>query len=437
MRTKNDIKAVKQICLSSLVLAAVLTGATGQPARKDFNPATIYYQAFLAAPDLAQADRNYLYESDWRRQKLPERFGELMAQYDDQFRLLRRAAQATLPCDWGLDSSEGPATRLPHLARAKAVAQAARLRLLWNLQQGHQQEACDDLLAAFVLGRNLAQDGMFISTLVQIAIEAIILNGVAENFGHFSPEVLERLLKGLDAAPAHHTVAACIPAEKAYFQDWLLNKIQELRKAHPGDDAKVMEGVREDFLNLEKPDRRETSFWERINKAAGGTSEGLIQVLHGREQMYERLSPLLALAYAEYQTRRDQVVAEVEKSPNPLIASTAGFWKARAKEFSIQAYAAMVRAALEYKLHGEAGFKSVSDPCGQGPFGFRRFMFEGVDRGFELKSGYDMDGDKCVLIFVEKDGPLFYVSGPHVGEALSRRSPTEEFQRRYGITPVK
>jgi len=437
MRTENDVKTMRRICLSLLMLAAVLTGATGQPARTNINPATLYYQAFLAAPDLAQADRSFLFENDWRGQKLPERFGELVAQYDAQFKLVRRAAQATVPCDWGLDSSEGPATRLPHLARAKAVGQAARLRLLWNLQQGHQQEACDDLLAAFVLGRNLAQDGMLISTLVQISIEAIILNGVAENFGRFCPEVLERLSKGFDAAPAHHTVAACIQAEKAYFQDWLLNRIQELRKAHPGEDAKVMESIREDFLNVEKPDQRETSFWERINKAAGGTSEGLIQVLHGREQMYERLSPLLALAYAEYQARRDQLVAEVEKSPNPLIASTVGFWKARAKEFSIQAYLAMVRAAVEFKLHGEAGFKSVSDPCGQGPFVFRRFVFGGVDRGFELKSSYDMDGDKCVLIFVEKDGPLFYVSGPHVGEALPRRSSTEEFQQRYGVAPAK
>ena len=48
----------------------------------------------------------------------------------------------------------------------------------------------------------------------------------------------------------------------------------------------------------------------------------------------------------------------------------------------------MVHAAVEYKLHGESGLKSVMDPFGNGPFTFQRFVFKGVDRGFELKSAY-------------------------------------------------
>jgi hypothetical protein len=118
-----------------------------------------------------------------------------------------------------------------------------------------------------------------------------------------------------------------------------------------------------------------------------------------------------------------------------------GFLIARAKEFRNQVVLAMVRAAVEYKLRGEQGLRSVTDPCGQGPFGFRRFLFEGVDRGFELKSASD-DGDHpTALIFVEKEGPPFLVDGPRAGQALpptqSPQSASERFRERYGIRQSK
>jgi hypothetical protein len=126
---------------------------------------------------------------------------------------------------------------------------------------------------------------------------------------------------------------------------------------------------------------------------------------------------------------------EIEKSPNPFVRETfPGLPKARAKEFRIQVVLAMVRAAVEYRLHGEPGLQSVTDPCGQGPFGFDRFVFQEVDRGFELKSAFDAGDFKQVLIFVEKEGPPFRVDGPRAGQAWPRAvSPTEALQQRYGI----
>jgi hypothetical protein len=92
--------------------------------------------------------------------------------------------------------------------------------------------------------------------------------------------------------------------------------------------------------------------------------------------------------------------------------------KPRVKEFKIQAWQAIVRAAVEYKLHGEAGLKSVPDPFGNGPFAFQRFVFAGVDRGFELKSAYTGQTFPCALIFVEKEGTPFRTDGPYIGQAV-------------------
>jgi hypothetical protein len=73
-------------------------------------------------------------------------------------------------------------------------------------------------------------------------------------------------------------------------------------------------------------------------------------------------------------------------------------------------------------LHGEPGLQSVTDPYGSGPFALRRFVFGGVDRGFELKSAYAGRGFPEVLIFVEKDGPPFQVNGKNAGKALAKSS---------------
>src|SRR5260370_30397119 len=123
-----------------------------------------------------------------------------MGRYNNQFTLVRHAARATVPCDWGIDMSPGPATLLPQLARDKAVAQTAPLRAMWDLHQGRPTEASDDLIAALALGRNSSRDGTVISTLVHIAIENIGCCAVAENFDQFSPESLKQLVEGLHTA---------------------------------------------------------------------------------------------------------------------------------------------------------------------------------------------------------------------------------------------
>jgi hypothetical protein len=108
---EENSKIMKPICLSLLVLTGTLLGARGERFRTDINPALLYYQAFLVAPEaISEADRNYLTSKKGREQKLPERFGAIVAGYDNQFRLVRQAACATVPCDWGLDVSAGPNT---------------------------------------------------------------------------------------------------------------------------------------------------------------------------------------------------------------------------------------------------------------------------------------------------------------------------------------
>jgi len=421
---KNIMKTMNSICLSALIVSGATTGVSGEPFRTDINPAMQYYQAFLVAPDLSQADRDYLFTNEWRWQTVPDRFGELLNQYDNQFKLLRQAARETVPCDWGIDMSPGPATLLPQLARVKGIAQAARLRALWLLQNARQADARDDLLAAFTLGRNSSRDGTLISALIQIAVENIICATVAENYYKFTPETLKELVEGFDAAPARRTMADCVPTEKLFFLDWMASRIVELQKENPGDETKVMAGMRVLLSFLDVPGEGESNQAslhrsEQVIKAAGGTSDGVLKLVRDMQPLYQRLAVILA--HGEFEDEAKHLSAQIKQSQNPLVsAGLPAFEKARHREFAIMVKLAMVRAAVEYRLHGDAGLQSVADPRGQGTFTFERFIFNGEDRGFMLRSSYAPDGFREVLIFSEKGGPPFFIEGPHAGEPLTR-----------------
>jgi hypothetical protein len=440
------MKTLKSICWSLLITAAGLAWATGQGDPTHINPALLYYQAFLVAPDISEADHDYLVYNEWQGQQLPARFGELMARYDNEFKLFRQAARSAVPCDWGIDMGEGPATLLPHLARTKATVLTARLRALWFLQQGRQAEARDDLLAAFVLGRNVSRDGTLISTLVQGAMAAISCRNMAEVFGRFSTENLQGLLDGIEAAPPPRTAAECVATEVAFFQNWTLRKIRELQQANPGNDVQVMAGIHEMLAKALNPQERlqdpqpnqirmsggtevaqagmprydqsgRADWWTRLAQAAGGTSEGVVKLIGDLNAFEQKLAAILALPHGEYEDQMARFKAEIQYSPIPIPALLLPAWEyARPKELRAMATIGMVRAAVQYKLHGPAGLQTETDPWSQGPFGFRRFVFQGTDRGFELTSAYPLNPWPEVLIFVEKDGPPLHVDGRLAGQ---------------------
>jgi hypothetical protein len=419
------MKALKTFCSSLLVLTGA-GAANAQPFRTDINPALTYYQAFNVAPDYAQKDRDYLFTNEWRDQKLPDRFGELVAGYDNEFRLIRQGAQSKAACDWGIDWSAGPQTLLTHLARIKSAAQAARLRAMWDLRHDRQTNACEDLLAALALGRSGTTDGSLIAALVQFAVERIVCSTVAENFNHLSPESLRRLADGFNAPPPRGTVAACIAMEKTCFGHWLINQTTALQSANPGDDAKVMEGLHQivdasfsdskDSKDSKEPDNP----WTQIVAASGGTSQGVLKLISDMDPLYDRLAMIEALPRPQYEEQEKQFSVEIQSSSNPFVHELfPALRNCRPKEFGASADLAMVQAAIQYKLNGEAGLRSVTDPCGNGPFGFKRFIFDGVNRGFELSSDYSCIGYPEVFIFVETDGPPFLVFGRNAGKAPS------------------
>ncbi len=376
------------------------------------------------AQNVPQSARDQLLTNDWTGQQIPAKVGELLSGYDQPFRLIRAAAKAETPSDWGLDLTEGPELLLPHLAQAKMISRIARLRVMWDLQNGKPMEARDDLLATLTLARSISHDGTLISVLVQIAMEDILVSTVAENFYQFPPETLKQLEAGFEAAPARGTAAQAVATGEHSFLDWFVRKMQEAQKQHPGDDAAVMASIRATFQSVmaSGDGGSQSDLTDKAIKAAGGTSDGMLKLFAGMAPMYERIAGILSLPRAEYEAQIGPFTTEIQNSPNPLLITFfPSVSKSREKEFVILAKLAMLRAAVEYKSAGEAGFNSVRDPLGNGPFVRERFVFKGVDRGFQLKSAEkDWHGFPDVMIFVEKAGDPFIVEGKHAGEAVPK-----------------
>ena len=388
--------------------------------RTDINPALLYWQAFAVMPDLSPDDQKHLFESEWRNRPVDERAGELAARFDVAFRLIRQASSSRVPCDWGVDLSEGPHALLPHLAKAKRCAQAATLRARWFLQHNKAEEARADLVAAFVLGRNVATDQVLISGLVQIAIENIISGHLVQQWPELPPETIKSILTEFDQAPARVTMAACMRTEKLAFHDWLIRRIEELQAKYPDADEKALETISAllDGLTSEESQRR-SGFGVEVLEAAGNSTARLLQYVRQMAPLYDEVGGAMKLPYAEYQPVIEELHKRITANPNLLVREFfPAVFKVRLKEFRVTARLAMLRAAYQYRVDPANGLKQMQDPFGTGPFESSRFVLDGVDRGFKLRSQLKMADFDEVLIFAEKPGPAFYIDGPKAGQKV-------------------
>jgi hypothetical protein len=417
--TGRKLKLMMSLLKNTFLVMGISTTLLAAAPREDINPALIYYKAFAVVPELSEAEHDYLFKGDWRGKQLDNHFGELIAKYDNEFKLFRKAASAKAPCDWGIDLSEGPEVLMPGLAKAKFATQVMRLRALWFLQNNNESDAINDLLSTFVLARQVSRDGVLISALVQIAMENITCNFIAENFGRFSDEGLKAIVEGMQNSPRRGTLRECLPTERAGFRDWFINKIEVYKARNNGDEAGTIAEIRRLYLaNMSSEGENDPGFVDRWLSATGGTSEGILSSLRDLDAYYDEADRILQLPFEQFETAAKAFHQKIESDPRLIAGKLLPYIeKCGVKDFGGVVKLAMVRAAVEYKINGEAGFQSIVDPVGGQPFGFERVGLNGIDRGFQLKS--KLPGVSQVLIFIQTEGAPLNVDGPKAGKPIS------------------
>ena len=400
--------------LSAATATAAPAAAASLAPRTNINPALLYWQAASLIPSLTESDHDHVFTNDWRGRPLDARVEALLSRYDSAFNLMRQARQQQVPCDWGYDLSKGPELELPGLAKAKSLAQASRLRVRWHLEQGRPDAAREDFLASFVMGRQLSRDGLLISALVQLAIENIMASSIAENWFRFPSKTLDEVMVGIRTGPARGTMLECVPTEWTAMRDWFALKIRNLQATSESE----AEAMRKAIQILRGIEIERSELVDQVVKGAGGTTDGLLRLLVGLDAFYGEVAAILPLPYDEFLPRMKAFDEKVASHTNAFAqVYFTVFSKCQVKQFASEVRLAMVQAAIEYRRSGNSGLESVPDPITGRPFEFRRFFFEGVDRGFELKSHVLLREWPEVLIFLEKEGPLFYLDGPRAGQA--------------------
>jgi len=393
--------------------------AANPPSTAPTNPALVYWQAFSQLPIPLPPDEQKIYDNP-RTVPVDDKYAALAKRFDPAFRLARRAVAMNGHADWGVDMADGPEALLPHLAKAKAVALAAAFRARYFVAHGKPRDAAQDLVAALVLGRHCASDNILISTLVSIAIDSIVGNSVAELYFGLDAESAGMILAGLDASPPAASIRDCIDKGERSFGAWFRQQFEQIRTREGGDEARSLQGIRE-LIARTMREEKDYTVADRMLQEVGGTTEGLLNAINALNATYDEMVSLAERPYPESGPAIQAFFERVEASKNPFVHELMPALKStREKEFRAQARITLLRAGLIRRIQGEDAMRGISDPFGSGPLRYRRVTFQNEDRGFELSSELATQ-PREVLIFVEKDGPPFRVSGTKPGAAVSKQ----------------
>lgn len=378
--------------------------------RTDINPALIYWKEFLIHRDID----NEALTKNIHKAKIDQEYSDMVREYEETFKRLAKVRLMKANCDWGDDLSEGPSIMLPYLAHAKHLGLAARLRVRFHLEHNHQEQAVEDLSAAFLLARHTGSAPFLINVLVEYAMNKSTVTAVAENFHRFTPEALKELKHRLNVLPAGFSISDIIPTEKDYMAGWAERQIHKIKKQHGGGDkgANAVRELMNEFAG--------NSFGDQLISAGDGTVDGVIKLIQATYPFYDEAGQLYQLPPEQFFSKMATFNKRMEQSNNPVLATLfPALDTSRMREIGNQVLWAMLHTAIEYRLNGSEGLNKVKDPIGENPFSISRYKYEGVDRGIILESQFQ-DESMNRQIFLEKTGKQFHLSGKNIGAPVLR-----------------
>jgi hypothetical protein len=439
-------------CLMALSIAG--TSAQAGARRADTNPALLYYRAVLLSPEISSPHELSQEEMMTVRSPLPDERVEptpervrLVEAYETSMRLIREAAESTVPCDWGTDHLDDPGSLLALHGRVRALSGVARFRARCFLDWEREADAVSELLAAWIMVRNISAHGTLHSVLVQASSEVLLADFIAGQFHRFNESSRRALAVGLARLPEPSAAADTISQEQQRFIASELEPLKQLRAAAPGNDQIVLDHFRKSRVREGhvQPPHEMLAWADQVIAHAGGTADGLLRYLESVLERHDSVEALLRLPPRDYLERLDRAPDELNADGN-LIAANFVRYAVRTRNVHLVAEvrSRMILAALRYHLDGEAGFMGIRDPAaGDEPFTMQRVTVNGEDRGFSLASALQVSGHPEILVFIEQPGAPLFVSGTRAGQRRPPPPPPPStsgydalMMERYGIKPT-
>jgi hypothetical protein len=350
---------MRLISFTSYIVACFLVGtgvALGQTKEerpsKPENAALKYWQAFGLLPRLDAEREKILAERD--TVLFDDATKKLLEDTKSAIMLMRRGA-AVRNCDWGLDLvQDGPQTLMPHLNKARELANHALLHARWHFEHRKFSEGLDTTAAVFTLARHLGTDATLISLLVQRSIETQTIHMLARYLPEFDAEMHQRLAAMLEGLPPGGSIRTAILMERDSGAGWTL---RQLRTENLGVGAAIQD----------------------IVQAAGGP-KGPTKQLEELISQYEEFARIASLPREEFEPRWTAQTKKLEGNVFARLLMPA-VDKVYDAEERAKTHWAMFNAARAVVQNGPGKLKDFPDLVGNEPFGYVAHS-----GGFELKS---------------------------------------------------
>ncbi len=333
------------------------------------NAAAIYRQAFVLYEALSNGEKEVI--GNWRTNVDPLVDAELCEKIQPICKLMHQAATLT-NCDWGIEEPIVSSTRLPHLMPGRNIARA----MVWSAVHCRTDDtagAIDDLVASSKLGSSLSSPPIILTHLFDLAIQNLVMEAVAEHASMFTGADDRHLVQLFDDAWYVEELCRAIEGE-AYIV------------SHEADKLAAMppEEVAHELEELKRMGSSEVQTVDTGQAIAG---------IRQAAELERELAEALDSSEADY---RDWLArSEAVRSTNPFVEMflpVIGTEVDRTQATTVRS--AMVVAGLAVIRDGPNALLSHTDPItGQ------QFTYTETAGGFELQSGYQVNGQPLKLSF--------------------------------------
>jgi hypothetical protein len=370
------MKYLVAMILTCAVVISSPTAAQTADAKPDLaaNAALQYWQAFSQMPTLDKDQEKLL--DEWSKVPLDAESLKVISASQNSLMYLRRAAKVER-CDWGLDYNDGVSLLLPHLAKARTLAQLAALHARHEFEQGHWDAGRQDAIAMMALARHVGGEPLMISNLVGYMIEDMTIDLVAPYVPDFKAPYRQAVAT-FESLPPRATLGRTIGTEKEFMAKWMIRKLREAEKA--GTWREFWKGMLDDSGSSDKP--------RQIDSV-----DELVKLLEQLMPVYDQLEGMVELPVGQFEEKYP-AFKEKTKSANPLAGLLLpAVDKVLAKQRRTEARMAMLLASIAFAEGGAEKLKDIRDPFGDGPFEYRK-----LEQGFALTSKLQFDNEPVKLI---------------------------------------
>jgi hypothetical protein len=370
--------------LIALLMICRIGSAVDSPDQKSDladNAALQYWHAFAQLPTLDK-DTEPL-AAQWSTVRLDDpAAAKLIANSRATVMFLNRAAKLQR-CDWGLDYNDGIGLLMPQLSRSRDAARLTALHAREAFERGDAKTGWVDTLTIMHLGRHISSDPVMISLLVGTNLESLAIDAVA-------PYLLEAHLSAAEAAaelaklPKSPPFTATLAAEKRYMAEWIIRKLREEESRQPGawkDFWKALFTGTQEEQSPPQPESAATAI--RWVEELLPLYDDLARFMSMPQQQFDAEYPAF-----KGKTKADHKLARLLL---PAIDTV------REKESRTKIRHAMLLTAIAIAESGPDKVQQSKDPITGKPFDYRK-----LDKGFELKSQFTVEGQPVTLTIGQK-----------------------------------